>query len=90
MEIKEINVLSAAKMGAIIYGLFAIIWGLFSVLAMTMQKMPLGTIGVVLLWIILAPVLGFLGIAFMSWVYNQVAKRFGGVIVKLEKHETQG
>ena len=83
--IKRFGVMSTAKFSAVFSGIIGIIEGvIFSLLPITG-----GTFGAGLVFIVLFPViLAFLGFvigAISAFLYNEIAKRIGGIKVEIGK-----
>lgn len=98
-SIKSVNVMSCAKMMGAFYGAigllvipFALIAGLASLAGGNSQNAIEGV--AMLVFGIFAPAfyggLGFLFGAFGAWVYNQVAKRLGGIQIELQQTSDSG
>ncbi len=94
VRLKKINVLSAAKTAGIIYGalglLFIPIFLISGVAALAgAPGSQRWTGGVFILFAFLMPVVygavGFVMIAIMTWFYNLIAGKFGGIEFELEQ-----
>ncbi len=79
----------AAKVFGIIYFILGILFLPFFILPMLLGggQQPFGLVFVLLMPILYA-VMGFIGTAFLCWLYNAVASRVGGVQIELmsERH----
>jgi hypothetical protein len=94
-ELKSIDPVSLGKMLAIIWAIFGFIAGLFAAIGLgattgltpiagTMPWLPaaVGAFAIVLFPIVFA-IMGFVAGVVCAFIYNVVAKRFGGVMLDL-------
>jgi hypothetical protein len=90
-KIRKIGILSVARISAItsaVIGIFiGLIYFLIGIFLFVSGSYIIGSL--MLSSIILAPlgygILGFLSGLIMAWVYNIVARKFGGIEIELEK-----
>jgi len=96
-QIKSVDVMSAAKISGIMYACMAVVVIPFFLLAglisMIGQEKEAVFGGVAMMFFaILAPfiygAMGFVMGALMAWVYNLIAKRFGGIQIDLQPTQT--
>ncbi|MBI1970657.1 hypothetical protein HYS47_02845 [Candidatus Woesearchaeota archaeon] len=93
LVLKELGILSAAKMSMVITGLFGIIIGVLYGLILFAMMLANGSvglaIGVGLLALIGFPILyagfGFVFGALYAWLYNVFAAKMGGIEMTFEK-----
>jgi hypothetical protein len=97
--LKEIGVLSFAKMVALIdlvVGLIAAIFiflfsNAFAAAFVAQASGPLSINGAILVIVpIVALVVGFVIAALQAWIYNMLAKKFGGIKINLKKNKLLG
>ena len=92
-QIKSVDVMSVAKISGIMYACLAVfvipflfLGGLIS-MASQEQGAVFGGVGM-MFFALLAPfiygAMGFVMGALMAWVYNLIAKRFGGIQIELQ------
>lgn len=77
-QIASISLVQTAKVAAIIYFILGIVGFVFLLIA-TMVGARSGGIAIALLTPFLYAFFGFVFVFVGGWIYNQVAKRFGGV-----------
>ncbi|MGH9676074.1 MAG: hypothetical protein ACRD36_03145 [Candidatus Acidiferrum sp.] len=91
-QIHRVGILSCAKIAGITYAGIALVFvPIFLVMAVAgafaaEKDAALGAAAIVVLALfmpIIYGVVGFLGGAFMAWLYNLVAKKFGGIEIEL-------
>ena len=91
-EIREVGVMSMAKIQALIMGLFGLVFGIIYGLIFGMVLMMTGKmIGIIvmLMMMIFIP-LAYAGIGFVmgaagAWLYNVIARKIGGIKIDLKK-----
>lgn len=85
-EITEIDVLSAAKIQALIMLVIGFFMGLFTLIVSLIQ-VSVGfwdVLATILLVPIIYGVIGFIGGALGSWLYNKFSSRIGGIKISLK------
>ena len=81
-EIKSFKIFQTAKVIAVLYTIMFAIMGMFEFALFThLGKRPPLVLFVVLP--VFAAILGFIGAAFLCWLYNLVAARIGGIAFEL-------
>lgn len=92
-QIRSVDVMSVAKVFGILYGGLALIFIPFFLLAglgtmFTGQKeAALGGVVIMILAVFIPVIYGAMAFvmgAFMAWIYNVIAKRFGGIKIELQ------
>jgi hypothetical protein len=78
-EIKSFSVWQTAKVVAVLYAIVAWIEGLFLAVAALRHGHPVQAIFFIVGLPIVVVVLSFIFTAFLLWLYNEVAKRLGGI-----------
>jgi hypothetical protein len=83
-RISHISILQASKVFAVLYAIMGLCFAPFLLMAMFASS---DLVGASLLLLILIPiiygVIAFIFTAIGAWVYNQIAKRIGGVEIRL-------
>ena len=78
-EIKSFQIFQTAKVVAVIYAMMAAIFGVFFAFIALIHGHPGRALQALIFFPILYAVASFIGIAFLCWLYNEVASRIGGV-----------
>ncbi|HEY6395554.1 MAG TPA: hypothetical protein VIX12_09065 [Candidatus Binataceae bacterium] len=78
-EIRSFNVFQTARVMAAIYLVIAAVVGMLVFLMQLLRGHFGRAIGALLLFPIGYGICGFIGVAIFCWLYNEVAKRIGGV-----------
>ncbi len=89
-EIKKIDVMSLAKVQAIIGGILGLILGIFTLIAPTIQgQEQLKELGpsVIIIAPILYAIVGFVSGLVIAFLYNLVRKWVGGIKIDIEDHK---
>ena len=85
-EIRSFRVWQTATILAVVEGIVIWIQAIFVAIAYFRQGHPLEAIGFFVGLPVLVTVLTFIGVAFLCWLYNQVAPRIGGIAFELTPH----
>ncbi|MCX5781679.1 MAG: hypothetical protein NT145_03100 [Elusimicrobia bacterium] len=91
-EIKKINLVSVLKSIPIVFGVLGIVIGIFTFFLFPTEIARNLSIGARLLswliFVILYTAIMVLGIVLISWLYNVVVAKIGGISVELEQKES--
>ncbi len=86
-EIKSLEIFQNAKVLGAIYGMISVVFGVFAALF----ALARGHLGRALLFLIGVPILyttlSFIFVAVLCWLYNEVARRIGGIQFELNSSE---
>jgi hypothetical protein len=82
-EIKSFKVWQTAIILAVLEGILFWIEGIFVAIAYLRHGQPMQALGFFVGLPILVTILTFIGVAFLCWLYNQVAPRIGGIAFEL-------
>lgn len=81
--IEKMGVMSVAKLQTIFMGIVGAIVAFLLVLAGLVIGFSTMLVTYIIIYLILYPLMGFVFGAISAWLYNVVAKKFGGIEVKL-------
>jgi hypothetical protein len=96
LTLKRIDVLSAAKIFAIVNAIIGVVMGVFifivaSAFSSFFGAQGIGFLGIGVGIIVVLPVLlfivGFISVAIEAWLYNLLSKRFGCIKIDLKKNQ---
>ena len=82
-EIKSFSVWQTSRVVAVLKGTMSWIVGVFLALVALRHGHPLKAIFFITLFPIVVAAVGYVVAAFLCWLYNQVAARFGGIAFEL-------
>lgn len=85
-QITRISIAQTSKVLAIMYAAFGLVHFIFGVLLMIFGKSRGAGIMLIFMPVIIA-ILGYLGAAFFSWIYNFIASKVGGIEFELSDIE---
>lgn len=79
-QISRISVAQTSKVVALLYVIFSLLYTLIGILMVAFGGSPMRVVGFIYIFMpVLAGTLGYLFAALGCWLYNGVAKKFGGV-----------
>ena len=89
-QIKNVSILQTSKVIAILYAVFGLLFipcgCIFTIIGAAGDEPGLTVSGIMYIFFpIIYLVFGFIGVAIMSWVYNLIADRTGGIEFELEE-----
>jgi hypothetical protein len=82
-EIRSVGVLSAAKVMGALYFIMGEVAALFFALAVLLQGHPGRALLILIFFGAIQGVIGFVASAVLSWLYNRIAGRIGGIELHL-------
>ena len=83
-QIKSISVWQTSKVVTILYVLIGLIYTAIGILMLIFSEEKAGGAGIFLFMPVILALFGLIFVSLGCWLYNQVAKRFGGVEFDLE------
>ena len=90
-EIKKINIVSILKNVPIVFGVLGVVIGIFTFFLFPTEIARNLSIGARLLswliFVVLYTAIMVIGIILISWLYNVVVAKLGGITVELEQKE---
>ena len=90
-EIKQINIVSILKNIPIVFGVLGVVIGIFTFFLFPTEIARNLSIGARLLswliFVVLYTAIMVVGIILISWLYNVVVSKFGGITIELESKE---
>ena len=90
-EIKKINIVSILKNIPIVFGVLGVVIGIFTFFLFPTEIARNLSIGARLLswliFVVLYTAIMVVGIILISWLYNVVVSKFGGITIELESKE---
>ncbi len=91
-EIKKINIVSILKNVPIVFGVLGIVIGIFTFFLFPTEIARNLSIGARLLswliFVVLYTAIMVIGIVLISWLYNLVVAKLGGITIELEQKES--
>ena len=82
-EIKSFQIFQTAKVMAVVYAIMAAIFGVLFALGALWHGHPVRAIMAIIFIPILYAIVSFVMVAFLCWLYNEVAKHIGGIAFEL-------
>ena len=90
-EVKNISVISLLKTFPIVFAILGVVIGIFTFFVFPTEIAQNLSVGARLLswliFIVLYTLIMVVGIVLISWLYNLVVGKFGGVVISLETKE---
>ena len=84
-QIKRISIFQTSKVTAVLYALLGFVYSALGLLMILFGGSGTRILGIVYLFMpIIGSIFGFIFIALSCWVYNRVARRFGGIEFEIE------
>ncbi len=83
-QLKSISVFQTSKVVAVLYALLGLVYTAIGIIMLIFSEDKTKGAGIFLFMPVIMAVFGFIFVSLGCWLYNQVAKRFGGVEFILE------